>query len=958
MPREDVTVDHYAALEISIAATTDEIKKQFRKLALKYHPDRNPGREAEFNAKFQLIQAAHELLTDPARRKVYDRTRLYHASIHKSKTDQRYDTTTPPSDQAASRKYGPSSTARGGFTPTSRAGDGPFSTKSQWEHTARNYQSGASAWKATQERWQQRSSREVPRTPKKTRENPYATADTDPLSANEPVYNSHRENIPSGKAPLKHNFFADRNPREREWMDPASEARSTGRPNRRSGGFWENKSSSEEDVSRVSSFYAFTPRTRLRTNLHDTSPDKPTVHGNSQTNGSSNPKGNTTSPSEKPISPHHSGIFTRSQTVRETKEHTDQLNSTQAHDRRKSSSSIGIDGTERRKFSYLFNEDGVRRPHRTAKHAAGSDHDGEDDTFPKGRNASLRQSYPSSRRNTLDREGTPAKLPSESRGNNGPKHPERPRFNPHSYTKHEDPQAPLNSFKSFETNKSSPVSFSGGSPNEDQRPKSFSFADWNTVFSGDQNIFAVPVRKGQQSPRKGPAVPKLQTSFNSAGVRLNFSRPRPTSTSAGSSSASKDAMADEPISSAESQESQEPESHTNASDMFPQNAFIFENWKKAFSETNPFDVNPSHQNSSGSTARSASRHRKGATTKKSAGSFTQAKVPNNDGIHNVKGFTPLASTGSNENLPKSTPMAATPPIIPTNINPTTSAPSPIAMDIDTPRESPTPTSTIPVTPINRKPSSLRQSKTYHSPTVSDEDPVSPIKGDNLPISPLRPDEVPQKDNDGGGKPSIYPAFSNTQSRNAESEPEPVRGEAFLDMENFRNTEPISYHPSNGLNGHWQDLQDSLPFESKPASYVNISSSPPLPQRPMSIPRPPEAPITPANPSSASYDKYCATMTVYQAHWNEYNAKIVNHMRARLDADVLQCAQNKGFATGTSSDPKAGVHLDLIQTRKTLAELDEDQQIRTHWEGAVKNHINVLTEWKKYLEHLEINNEFS
>lgn len=44
--------------------------------ALKYHPDRNPGREAEFNAKFQAIQAAHEILSDPQQRLKYDTDRL------------------------------------------------------------------------------------------------------------------------------------------------------------------------------------------------------------------------------------------------------------------------------------------------------------------------------------------------------------------------------------------------------------------------------------------------------------------------------------------------------------------------------------------------------------------------------------------------------------------------------------------------------------------------------------------------------------------------------------------------------------------------------------------------------------------------------------------------------------------------------------------------------------------
>lgn len=76
MVKADIRRDYYADLGVGPTADTDEIKKQFRKLALKYHPDRNPGREAEFLTKFQAIQAAHEILTDPQQRMKYDTERL------------------------------------------------------------------------------------------------------------------------------------------------------------------------------------------------------------------------------------------------------------------------------------------------------------------------------------------------------------------------------------------------------------------------------------------------------------------------------------------------------------------------------------------------------------------------------------------------------------------------------------------------------------------------------------------------------------------------------------------------------------------------------------------------------------------------------------------------------------------------------------------------------------------
>ncbi|RAK78377.1 DnaJ domain protein [Aspergillus fijiensis CBS 313.89] len=76
MVKADVRRDYYADLGLTPSAETEDIKRQFRKLALKYHPDRNPGREVDFIAKFQAIQAAHEILIDPQQRLRYDTDRL------------------------------------------------------------------------------------------------------------------------------------------------------------------------------------------------------------------------------------------------------------------------------------------------------------------------------------------------------------------------------------------------------------------------------------------------------------------------------------------------------------------------------------------------------------------------------------------------------------------------------------------------------------------------------------------------------------------------------------------------------------------------------------------------------------------------------------------------------------------------------------------------------------------
>ena len=64
--------DYYAILGVSKNATEDEIKKAYRKLARKHHPDVNPGDAAAEN-KFKDINEAQEVLLDPEKRKLYDR---------------------------------------------------------------------------------------------------------------------------------------------------------------------------------------------------------------------------------------------------------------------------------------------------------------------------------------------------------------------------------------------------------------------------------------------------------------------------------------------------------------------------------------------------------------------------------------------------------------------------------------------------------------------------------------------------------------------------------------------------------------------------------------------------------------------------------------------------------------------------------------------------------------------
>ncbi|KAH8254326.1 hypothetical protein KR032_009575 [Drosophila birchii] len=84
-------VDYYKVLDVPRSATDSEVKKAYRKLALKWHPDKNPDNLEEANKRFRELSEAYEVLSDARKRRIYDsRATLHKSSASSSNSSSSY----------------------------------------------------------------------------------------------------------------------------------------------------------------------------------------------------------------------------------------------------------------------------------------------------------------------------------------------------------------------------------------------------------------------------------------------------------------------------------------------------------------------------------------------------------------------------------------------------------------------------------------------------------------------------------------------------------------------------------------------------------------------------------------------------------------------------------------------------------------------------------------------------
>ncbi|KAL6187395.1 hypothetical protein ACLB2K_038794 [Fragaria x ananassa] len=67
-----MAVDYYAVLKLTRTANQEDLKKAYKRLAMKWHPDKNPADNKEAEAKFKQVCQAYDVLSDPQKRQIYD----------------------------------------------------------------------------------------------------------------------------------------------------------------------------------------------------------------------------------------------------------------------------------------------------------------------------------------------------------------------------------------------------------------------------------------------------------------------------------------------------------------------------------------------------------------------------------------------------------------------------------------------------------------------------------------------------------------------------------------------------------------------------------------------------------------------------------------------------------------------------------------------------------------------
>ncbi|KAJ6444522.1 DnaJ domain protein [Purpureocillium lavendulum] len=214
---------------------------------------------------------------------------------------------------------------------------------------------------------------------------------------------------------------------------------------------------------------------------------------------------------------------------------------------------------------------------------------------------------------------------------------------------------------------------------------------------------------------------------------------------------------------------------------------------------------------------------------------------------------------------------------------------------------------------------------------------------NIPVEPTRPEWRPGNVDGVAGddkppRPDKIPMDPNTMGS---EDSEDIRA-SFADL---KNVAPFA-NDKSGLRS-LDDLKDNLPFESKPSEEIPIRK-PKAP--PLDFPSPPEAPRLPPTvaiegmkPNAASWSKYVEDFEGYLRKWDEFNGQVVDHFATRK-SNIASIRAAKGYTfLGARGDGDIQSYAQWVQ---------QDNDVRQRWTVACEEHERRLREFMAFREKMK------
>ncbi|KAM6533674.1 hypothetical protein FALCPG4_006639 [Fusarium falciforme] len=924
--------DYYADLELPPTADAADIRKQYRKLALKYHPDRNPGREEEVNTQFQVIQSAHEILSDPDQKAKYDASR----------TRNRYP-------GASGVKGNPWSNVSAQYPPPPRRNNG----------TPRATPSGA-------QRWQTRFASGVPPTAKQS--------ETEAKKNAARAFENMRKG-PSAKTSDQPRPTPPPPPPRTESARQRAEAsfgaRKTGFHPRSAMGDEPPVASSNYNSRSASERYAQTfpqeppqeapppparpPPTAMpdplsqfrdRDNWADPRQSTPyTSHGGEKTN------------------PFDGIPLNRAKSTRDTT-NRDESSDNEAFNRQRSASApkggkagdatAGFKGPEqplpkdpadRPKAPLKKTRSGFKNATPTPDQTPNVPTDGNPSQSQSNAGGPSMYDEPSSTKyNHLPFSPRSSKC----RGNHGfepglagihqydacPYDSGTSSFNPSPSGRHDSPHQ-LTPFERHQVEFLDKLINNAGIGSSTKKTKhQYSNSDHprtsNRANKTNFNSFSFPVNDdtfAQTSPDPSrfarSSTDDINTSFaedeDATGWQFNAggaeqgspTKPRSQAGRGGRRSPKKRPTLNRTDTSSVPSESERPESGK------PESAFNPEGWSDKFGPQT-FVPQPSQSKSVSPTRSNRASSKKPKASKKPSHSALVDDSSSDEEVFEWRGR-----------------KGQEPPV----------AESPQAMDIDSP---PASTSVPPPRPPKiptPQPAPTTPSPQPKPPVAQPSQPAEPVPAvgtapafngpRNINVEPSRPEWRPGNvDNVNGKDKPIEIPRKPVNPNNVGSEDSEEFRASFADL---RNVAPFAPQ-SSGLKS-FADMKDNLPFESKASADVSIK----LPKvHPLRFPSPPVAPQLPAvngaQPNVASWEKYVKDFENYMRLWDTFNSQVVDHFATRK-AHIARTREEKGY-----SFLEARGDADVQEYYNWL---EQDMDVRRRWSAACEEHEHRFREFMAF-----------